>query len=164
MSEIDELIKQYCPNGVEYNKFEEVASYIRGITYNKSQESKNNEGIKVFRANNISLKTNTLNYEDVKVVSTVVKVKDSQFLKEKDILICAGSGSKEHIGKVAYITENMDYTFGGFMGVIRCNNTLNSRYLFHILRSSYFIQHLDKELNSSTINNLNSQIMNIFFL
>ena len=34
-------------------------------------------------------------------------------LHKGDILICAGSGSKEHIGKTAYIESDIDYTFGG---------------------------------------------------
>ncbi|MDE6849401.1 MAG: restriction endonuclease subunit S, partial [Ruminococcus sp.] len=70
--------------------------YIRGITYNKSQEVKTADSNtwKVLRANNIILSTNTLNFDDVKVVNKDVKVKENQILKRNDILICAGSGSK----------------------------------------------------------------------
>ncbi len=137
MSKLDDLINKLCPSGVEYKLFFDVCDYIRGITYSKNDElNDGSEGIKVFRANNITLKTNTLNFEDVKVVSHDVRVKETQLLKKDDILICAGSGSKEHIGKVAYIFENLDYTFGGFMGVVRSKeNKLNSGFLFHILTS-----------------------------
>ena len=129
------MIEELCPNGVEFVKFKDVCKYIRGITYNKSQEAGDNDVVpwKVFRANNITLSSNTLNFDDIKLVKREVKVKPEQMLKNRDILICAGSGSKEHIGKVSYITENMDYTFGGFMAVIRCKEKLNSRFLFHIL-------------------------------
>ena len=49
------------------------------------------------------------------------------------------------------------------MGVIRTNEEyLLSRFLFHYLGSSSFSTYLNKELNSSTINNLNSSIMNKF--
>ena len=160
MSKLDELIKELCPDGVEYNDFFSVCDYVRGITYNKNDEINNgNAGIKVFRANNITLETNTLNYDDMKIVSSEVKIKESQRLKKGDILICAGSGSKEHIGKVAYIFEDMEYTFGGFMGVIRPNSRkLKSGFLFHILTSDMFKKHLAKAsgASSSTINNINN--------
>lgn len=124
MNNLEKLIQKRCNNGVPYKKFKEVAQYIRGVTYNKSKEIKNNEEEcwKVLRANNITLSTNTINYEDVKRINKSVKVKEEQLLKKGDILICAGSGSKEHIGKVAFINEDSDYTFGGFMGVVRATN------------------------------------------
>lgn len=163
MSRLDELIAELCPNGVEYRTLGDCAEYVRGVVYNKSAEiNDNSEGYKILRANNISLNTNTLNFDDVKVISKSVKVSPRQMLSKDDILICAGSGSKEHIGKVAYIESDMDYTFGGFMGVVRCNKLIHSKYLFHMLTGCLFKQHLEKTLNSSTINNLNSSVMNSF--
>lgn len=163
MESIEQMIKRLCPEGVEYKSFSVIGTYVRGITYNKAQENNtgDGEGWKVFRANNITLSSNTLNFDDVKIVNKNVKVKDSQMLKRHDILICAGSGSKDHIGKVAYINEDMNYTFGGFMGVLRVDEDMvQSRYLFHVLTSRIFKDYLSETLNSSTINNLNSQIMN----
>ena len=160
MSELEKLIKELCPDGVEYKAFFDICDYIRGITYNKNDEiNDGSSGIKILRANNITLETNTLNFDDIKTVSNDVKIKEIQRLKKNDILICAGSGSKEHIGKVAYIFENIDYTFGGFMGVVRPKTEdLKSRYLFHILTSDIFKKHLAKMSSaaSSTINNINN--------
>ena len=100
MSKLEELIQELCPNGVEYKKFDNVCQYIRGITYNKTQEAKMDDvnPWKVMRANNITLGYNVLNFEDIKLVKRKVKVKKNQLLQKGDILICAGSGSKEHIG------------------------------------------------------------------
>lgn len=164
MGKINELIQQYCPDGVDWKTFFDVCDYVRGITYNKSQEAKtpNGNAHKVLRANNITLHRNTLNFDDVKLVSTDVFVKPNQHLYEGDILMCAGSGSKEHVGKVAYIFQDMDYTFGGFMAVVRCKETIHPRYMFHILTSDYFSNHLDVQINSSTINNINNQVMQSF--
>lgn len=161
LTSLVDVIQKFCPNGVEYKKFEDVCQYIRGITYNKAQEAKVNDinPWKVMRANNITLGANVLNFNDIKLVKREVKVKESQLLQRGDILICAGSGSKEHIGKVAYIFDDADYTFGGFMAVIRCNNELNSRFLFYILTGNSFSLYLGQALNSTTINNLNAGIM-----
>ncbi len=157
------MIEQLCPEGVEYKKFADCCEYVRGITYNKGQEEQDEraEAWSVLRANNITLSNNTLNFMDVKRVSTSVKIKESQKLKKGDILICAGSGSKEHVGKVAYIFEDIPYTFGGFMAVIR-SNSINSRFLFHILTGGGFKEYLGMALNSTTINNLNSSIIENF--
>ena len=40
---------------VEWKPLKDVAEYIRGVTYNKANESTNNIGYKVLRANNITL-------------------------------------------------------------------------------------------------------------
>ena len=158
MGHIDELIAEMCPNGIKYKLFYEVAQYIRGVTYSKDKEV--NDGIggtKLLRANNIDLQGNRLDFTDVKVISKDVKIKESQWLKQNDILICAGSGSKEHIGIVAYISQDLKSTFGGFMGVIRVDESMIlPRYLFHIMVSPIFKEHLTRVSNSSTINNINN--------
>ena len=163
MKNLETLILELCPDGVEFVKFKDCCDYIRGITYNKSKEENNADAPawNVLRANNITLSNNQLNFDDVKRVAREVKVKDTQKLKKGDILICAGSGSKDHIGKVAYISNDIDYTFGGFMAVIR-SSLVNTRFLFHILTGSSFKQYLGLALNSSTINNLNSSVMGNF--
>ena len=164
MGNINAPIHTIHSEKINIRKFEEVATFTRGITYKKNQETSSNEinAWKVLRANNITLSLNTLNFDDIKLVSSSVKVKDEQILHKGDILICAGSGSKQHIGKVAYIYEDMNYTFGGFMGVLRCSKELNSKFLFHILTGNLFSKYLDTALNSTTINNLNAKIMNDF--
>lgn len=164
MSKLERLIQQYCPDGVEWKMFYDVCDLVRGITYNKGQEAKasTEDSHKVLRANNITLNLNTLNFDDVKLVSKDVVVKPEQHLHTGDILMCAGSGSKEHVGKVAFISDNIDYTFGGFMAVVRCNALILPKYMFHILTSHYFSNHLDVQINSSTINNINKQVMQSF--
>ena len=150
---------------VEWKKLGEEATYYRGVTYNKKQEvSLNSGGTKILRANNIELNTNTLLFDDVKEISSDVRIKDYQWLQPHDILICAGSGSKEHVGKVAYITEKMNYAYGGFMGKIVTSDKLSSRFLFHVITGQLFKKYLETALNSTTINNLNSSIIYDFVI
>lgn len=162
MSELSYLEKMLDGVEVEWKTLGEVAKYVRGLIYSKSSESADGQGYKVLRANNITLSNNCLNLNDVKVVRFDTKVKSSQKLYKNDILISAASGSREHVGKVAYIESDIDYYFGGFMGVVRCDEKLNPRYLFHVLTSDIFQKYLDEMLNSSTINNLNSAVMGRF--
>ena len=158
------LLQMIQAEKVEWKMLGEVAEYIRGLTYNKSNESSDGLGYKVLRANNITLSTNTLNFDDVKLVKFDTKVKDTQKLHRNDILISAASGSREHVGKVAFIATDIDYYFGGFMGVIRCSENINPRFLFHLLTGELFKNYLNEVLNSSTINNLNSRVMSQFLV
>ncbi|MUU34852.1 restriction endonuclease subunit S, partial [Helicobacter pylori] len=157
------LLQTLAPKGVGFRKLGDIGEYIRGVTYKKNQEINNLEcGIKVLRANNITL-SNHLNFEDIKVINKNVKIREEQYLKKNDILICAGSGSSEHIGKVAFINTDFDYAFGGFMGVIRVRE-INSRFVYHIFTSNIFKQYLEKSLNTTTINNLNANILQNFLI
>ncbi|GHR99645.1 hypothetical protein JP0112_06500 [Helicobacter pylori] len=157
------LLQTLAPKGVEFRKLRDIGEYIRGVTYKKNQEINNLEcGIKVLRANNITL-SNHLNFEDIKVINKNVKIRKEQYLKKNDILICAGSGSSEHIGKVAFINTDFDYVFGGFMGVIRIRE-VNSRFVYHIFTSNIFKQYLEKSLNTTTINNLNANMLQNFLI
>ncbi|WQS69597.1 restriction endonuclease subunit S [Helicobacter pylori] len=163
MYKIELLLQTLAPKGVEFRKLGDIGEYIRGVTYKKNQEINNLEcGIKVLRANNITL-SNHLNFEDIKVINKNVKIRKEQYLKKNDILICAGSGSSEHIGKVAFINTDFDYVFGGFMGVIRIRE-VNSRFVYHIFTSNIFKQYLEKSLNTTTINNLNANILQNFLI
>ncbi|MCQ2868306.1 restriction endonuclease subunit S [Helicobacter pylori] len=163
MHKIEKLLQTLAPKGVEFRKLGDIGEYIRGVTYKKNQEINNLEcGIKVLRANNITL-SNHLNFEDIKVINKNVKIRKEQYLKKNDILICAGSGSSEHIGKVAFIDTDFDYVFGGFMGVIRIRE-INSRFVYHIFTSNIFKQYLEKSLNTTTINNLNANILQNFLI
>ncbi|GAA9534710.1 hypothetical protein HpHA38_18440 [Helicobacter pylori] len=163
MHKIERLLQTLAPKGVEFRKLGNIGEYIRGVTYKKNQEINNLEcGIKVLRANNITL-SNHLNFEDIKVINKNVKIRKEQYLKKNDILTCAGSGSSEHIGKVAFINTDFDYVFGGFMGVIRIRE-INSRFVYHIFTSNIFKQYLEKSLNTTTINNLNANILQNFLI
>jgi len=155
------LIAKLCPRGVEFKELGEVASYTRGVTYSKNDERPDGP-IRVLRSNNITLSSNTINFDDVKAVSGEVRVRDDQWLLANDILISSASGSKKHVGKVAYINENIDYCFGGFMATIRTTEQINSRFLFYLLIGNKFNAYLEKALSTTTINNLNASIMKAF--
>lgn len=99
-----------------------------------------------------------INTDDIKYISREVKVKSDQKLLSGDVFICAASGSKAHIGKVAYITKDTNYYFGGFMAKITTNSSLDSRFLYFMLRDDKFNSYLDSAISGVNINNLNSKI------
>lgn len=161
MSRLGELLGELRADGVTYAPVGEVATYVRGVTYRKSDEEVGGP-TRILRANNITLSSNTLNFEEVKEVSALVRVRSDQRLQGGDILISAASGSKKHVGKAAYVSDDIDYCFGGFMAVLRVKEDLDSRFLFHVLTARAFSDYLAGALAATTINNLNAKTMCAF--
>ena len=162
MTTLTQLIEQYCPDGVEYVKLGDVATYYRGLTYSKKNEVESG-GLKVLRANNVSLDTRQIDWNDVKTVELDKPAKSTCLLKQDDILMVANSGSKAHVGKITYINQDfVDVAFGGFMAAIRAEDKRLSRYIFHLLCSDEFNAYKDSVLSSATINNLKKSIVEDF--
>lgn len=139
----------------------ELCEYVRGVTYAKQDEVIDG-GWPVLRANNIDASTSKLNLSEIKLVSTGLNFSNAQRLKKNDILICAASGSADHVGKVAFIEEDTPYYFGGFMAVLRCNERIEPRFLFECLRTENFRAHLAKSIAGANINNLKASIVHSY--
>ena len=135
-------------------KLGQVCEFIRGVTYDKADESSVPTTVAVLRANNIDLASHALNLTDIRYLRDGVKLPPEKILKRGDIFICTASGSKEHLGKVAFVSEDITFYFGGFMGCVRCSDAALPKFVFHTMTSpSYddFIQGLTAGVN---INNL----------
>ncbi len=146
----------------EMDKLGNYIELIRGVTYKKDDEVSEN-GYEVLRANNIDVKTNKLIFDDIKKVNNTLSFSDRQKLKTNDIFICLASGSKEHIGKVAFINNDLKYYFGGFMGAVRVNqDVLYPKYIFELLKDNKFNQYLNDVIVGANINNLSSKILSEF--
>ncbi|MDD2487448.1 MAG: N-6 DNA methylase [Candidatus Gracilibacteria bacterium] len=140
-------------------KLGEICELRRGLVYSKDDELDSENGIKVLRANNINVKNSNLNLTDIKTINISVGGDEKKKLHKDDIFICLASGSKEHIGKIAYIDINTEYYFGGFMGAIVANDKVLPKYLFNLLRGEYFNTYLRNTISGANINNLNSKIL-----
>ncbi|BDX38833.1 hypothetical protein CYCD_21880 [Tenuifilaceae bacterium CYCD] len=139
----------------------ELCELIRGVTYSKEDEVEE-DGYKVLRANNIKLDSGNIDFNDVKLISKNLKLSDKQKLKAKDIFICTASGSAEHIGKTAFVEQDIDYYFGGFMGAIRCNEQVLPEFLFQNLRGERFNNHLNNIIAGANIKNLKAEFLYSF--
>lgn len=140
-------------------KLGDVCELKRGVTYSKNDEVSEN-GEQVLRANNIDLSTNSLILDEIKFIRNNLNLPNDKKLQKNDVFICLASGSKEHIGKVAYINQDTDYYFGGFMGAIRSNKEkINAKYLYQCLVSGNFNKYLKDTITGVNINNLNANIL-----
>lgn len=142
----------------EMVKLGDVCELVRGLTYSKQDEVEISN-IPVLRANNIDMTSHCLDLTEVKYLNPDLAISDNKKLKKDDIFICLASGSKQHIGKVAFIDVDTNYYFGGFMGAIRCKDTILPKYLFSLLATNTFNNYLSTVISGVNINNLNAQIL-----
>ena len=140
--------------GWEYKKLGEVAAFYRGLTYTGKDEVDFSNNV-VLRSNNVDLVRNTLNLNELKYISDEITIPKDKMVKKGSILMCMSNGSKQHIGKVAYINKDYNCAFGGFMGLIIPNeNYIIPKLLYYYCCSCTFKQFVLSIVNGANINNL----------
>lgn len=132
------------PNGWERKKLSEIGRALIGLTYSPDDVVETG-GTLVFRSSNI--KSGKIDYSDQVRVSA--KISEKNFVKEGDILICARNGSRNLIGKNAYISKKDEgNVFGAFMTIFRAKNP---RYIYQLFQSSLYKKEIEMDLGP-TIN------------
>ncbi len=141
-------------SGWTTKKLGEVCTFRRGLTYSKGDEVEHSSKV-VLRANNISLEKNQLCFDELKFIRDDFEIPDDKYLEKDCLLICTASGSKAHLGKVAYIDKEYDFAFGGFMGLIVPDVSLVfSRYFYYVLTAENYRQFIQRLTDGANINNL----------
>ncbi len=139
----------------------ELCAFERGLTYTKGDEVESSDNV-VLRATNIDLATNLLDFSELKYINNKVAVPDRKKVKKDSLMICMASGSKSHLGKVAYIDDDYGYAFGGFMGMIMPKKGLVPRYLFHLMTSTVYKEFIGQLSDGANINNLKFDDLKMF--
>lgn len=138
-------------------KLYELVTIIRGVTYGKVEQVLERTKNIILPADNISLEGHlTINKEIF--LDEAKELDDTKRLKANDIFICFSSGSKKHIGKVCFISEDTSYYAGGFMGILRSSDKINAKYLFNILNQENMRDVIRQSSSGSNINNLSNSI------
>ncbi len=142
-------------------KLGKLVEPIKGVNYKKEQQTYLETDNAILTADNVSL-NGELNIRKKVYIDGAINLDNQKKLIKDDIFMCFSSGSKKHVGKCAYISENLKYFAGGFMCILRSKNKeLNMKYL-HILLSSEDFQNLFSNFcTGSNINNLSNEINNI---
>ena len=142
-------------------KLGKLVELIKGVNYKKEQQTYLETDNAILTADNVSL-NGELNIRKKVYIDGAINLDNQKKLIKDDIFMCFSSGSKKHVGKCAYISENLKYFAGGFMCILRSKNKeLNMKYL-HILLSSEDFQNLFSNFcTGSNINNLSNEINNI---
>lgn len=131
MSKLQELIKELCPDGVEFRKLGEVCEFINGFAFKSSLFK--DEGLPIIRITNIN--GVSIDLSDVKFFDLMDYKSNLQSFSVSfgDILIAMSGATTGKIGyydnkDIAYLNQRV----GKFVPNV---NKLNNRYLFHFLHS-----------------------------
>lgn len=131
MSKLQELIKELCPDGVEFRKLGEVCEFINGFAFKSSLFK--DEGLPIIRITNIngvSIDLSDVKFFDLRDYKSNLQSFSVSF---GDILIAMSGATTGKIGyydneDIAYLNQRV----GKFVPNV---NKLNNRYLFHFLHS-----------------------------
>lgn len=125
----------------------QIGKCITGLTY--SPDDVVEKGTLVLRSSNIQ--DGKLSFIDNVYVSS--RIKEEAVSRVGDILICVRNGSRNLIGKSAYITEKAaGQTHGAFMTSFRGKNP---EFVFQLFQTSMFYRQVNMNLGA-TINSINT--------
>ena len=133
MSKLEELIQEYCPNGVEYKKLGEVCQLITGATPSKAVfEYWDNGTISWMSSGEVNLKI--VRSTEKKITQLGYDSASTKIVPVHSVIIAlAGQGKTR--GKVA-INEIELCTNQSLCSMI-CNDSLNYKYLYYYLDGKY---------------------------
>ena len=146
---IEQLIKDKCPNWVEWKELEDVAIFERGKWLKKDDKSDWETSIILYW----ELYTTYWNYITEIVSKTEFdKAKNSTLANETDILLPISSTSKEaKIGKASVLMVNNVYIW---WDAVVLHHKQNPWYLMYILNSNRFEKEKMKNVRWTTIMHL----------
>lgn len=165
------LMRQLFTRGIGHTKFKktklgqipenweiitlgDIGTNIIGLTYSPKDVVQEG-GTLVLRSSNI--KGNALVYSDNVYVSK--EIRSHLITKKGDILLCTRNGSRDLIGKSAYIDDKSEgNSFGAFMSVYR---TSHSDFVFQLFQSPLFKDQVNKHIGA-TINQITTGVLNTF--
>lgn len=154
MSKLDDLIKELCPNGVEYKKLGECCVIARGASprpiLNYITDDEN--GIPWIKIGDVSPRSKY-------VTSTAEKITKEGSLKSRIVkkgdFILSNSMS---FGR-PYILKIEGCIHDGWIFIREYENYFNVDFLYYLLRSSFVQNDWKQRASSGTVSNLNSDIV-----
>lgn len=138
-----------------------LVDIISGVTYDESDQVYEETNRAILTADNISQEGK------IQIVKTIylkqdLPVDENKRLHKDDVFICMSSGSKEHVGKCAFVENEMSFFAGGFMGILRRkSDNVIMKYLWIVLSSTQYRSLFGQDSTGANINNLGKRIGNV---
>jgi type I restriction enzyme S subunit len=148
-----EDLDETLPAGWTNSSIGNVAEFVRGVTYQKSDARTQMEDgyIPLIRATNISHESIT--YDEFVYVPRNL-VKSEQLIRMNDMVIAASSGSISVVGKSAPVLTNYEATFGAFCAVLRPVSGVLPGYFRLFVQSPVVRETWSNLARGTNINNL----------
>ena len=150
MSKLEELIQEFCLNGVEYYELGQVCDFIKGKGLRKDDIGTGNIPIILYG----ELYTTYSGYIN-QVVSSAAseKINRKAAIYKSDIIIPLSSTTKEaNIGQAAVYASNRVAYLGSDAAILR--HSMDAGYLMYVLNSSFFEKEKMRCVSGTTIRHL----------
>ena len=154
MSKLDEMIRELCPDGVEYKRFDEVCTLNARIGWQRLTKAEYmSKGDYLLITGTDFTEIHEIDYSTCVYVTEERYKQDAKIqLKNGDILITKDGT----LGKVAQVKGlEMPATLNGGVFVVRCKDgSLENRFILHYLLSNHFQRVVEQQKTGSTISHL----------
>ena len=126
------------PADWEVVKLKDMASVVRGISWNRQEESRNGFGVPVLSIPNIKWGQVSFDFQHFLKGS----IPPSKIIQKHDIIFVTSSGSLKNIGRNCLVTElpgNIPIAFASFLAVLRLKKNVNVQpdFLYYLINSHY---------------------------
>lgn len=135
MTKLDELIQEYCPDGVEYKRLGDIATISRGGSFQKKDYTEN--GIPCIHYGQIYMHYGLFAEKTLSYISDEVAQKQ-KFAEPGDIIMAVTSENIDDVCKCMAWLGKEKVAVSGHTAIIR--HSINPKYLVYWLHSSAFYQ------------------------
>ena len=135
MTKLDELIQEYCPDGVEYKRLGDIATISRGGSFQKKDYTEN--GIPCIHYGQIYMNYGLFAEKTLSYISEKTAQKQ-RFAESGDIIMAVTSENIDDVCKCMAWLGNEKVAVSGHTAIIR--HSINPKYLVYWLHSSEFYQ------------------------
>ena len=133
MSRLDELLKELCPNGVEYKKLGDIATISRGGSFQKKDYSES--GVPCIHYGQIYTQYNLFVDKTISFIPEEV-AKKQKFAEPNDIIMAVTSENIEDVCKCVAWLGNEKVAVSGHSAII--HHEQDPRYMVYYLSSEMF--------------------------
>ena len=139
------------PDSWKWVRLGDLLEVIGGVSYKKTDIAK--QGVRILRGGNIQNFKVLFNEDDVFLPLTYSD--DDKNVRAGDIIVVASTGSKNVIGKAAYVDIEVGNTMvGAFLRICRSYYAQIVDYLKYLFDSHYYRQHIRDMAQGTNINNV----------
>ena len=160
MSKLDELIRELCPDGVEYKKLGEIATVLRGASPRpiKKYITNDSDGVNWIKIGDVPVGSKYITQSEEKI--TKEGAEKSRYVRKGDFIL----SNSMSFGR-PYILAIDGCIHDGWLSISNFKDVFLSDYLYYLLSSSAIQQEIKKRASfGGAVQNLNADIVKALVL
>ena len=160
MSKLDELIRELCPDGVEYKKLGEIATVLRGASPRpiKKYITNDSDGVNWIKIGDVPVGSKYITQSEEKI--TKEGAEKSRYVQKGDFIL----SNSMSFGRL-YILAIDGCIHDGWLSISNFKDVFLSDYLYYLLSSSAIQQEMKKRASfGGAVQNLNADIVKALVL